>query len=629
MTKHFIYLMVRIIPLIAFFVGLLSCTQKSSNMDSLMQIDSLLLKNNYVVAFEEINSINPDPLNEEERALYSLLLTQAQYKNFEPITSDSIINQAVNYYQNSDDKEKATRSLLYQGCVYEILGNLEKAVDCYNRADETADNNDIYNKSFACLRLGFLYQSQMIGSKSIAARKFKDALNGFKQINEKHYELVSLSELGSLYREFNDTARQDSAVLFMTEAYHLADTLDDHYFKFANLFIRAEFYNLIKNDYLQAKDDILYALSIDTTIIDHPRAHFCAASTYIHLGRRDSALYFIKKAPPIQSLADSVSYYNLLADIALFDRDYESWMKYHNQAHSMADSILIGSLNAKLFTIEKKYDLQQEELKNVSLRSKLKGAWLTVALVLLAALLLFHFFWRYRNRLRAKESEYELLKSDLSTSLSSLEQMQVTINNYENELKEAEDKYRAELSQQEALVSDLTGEIADVKSTLRFKEQERLQLNDKISVLESKKAQSDEVKAILDGQIKVVHELIQSSHELDAERFSKKFTSLMSMPESPRIATYWSNLQVLTNDLYNNILEDAIELASGKLKENDINLIALLCCGYSRTAIMICMKFNHIVTISNKKKKIAVKMGIPSLDEFIRPYQEEYEKSLK
>ena len=103
----------------------------------------------------------------------------------------------------------------------------------------------------------------------------------------------------------------------------------------------------------------------------------------------------------------------------------------------------------------------------------------------------------------------------------------------------------------------------------------------------------------------------------------------MSMPESPRTATYWSNLQVLTNDLFNNILEDAIELARGKLKENDINLIALMCCGYSRTAIMICMKFNHIVTISNKKKKIAVKMGIPSLDEFIRPYQEEYEKSLR
>lgn len=668
MTKPISLFSAQFIPLMAIIAILSSCTQSTSNMTALMRIDSLLLKNDYVEALSEINGIDPNKLNEADLALYSLLLTQAQYKNFEPITSDSIINQAVNYYQNSDDKEKATRSLLYQGCVYEVLGNLEKAADCYNRADETAEKNDIYNKSFACLRLGFLYQSQMIGSKSIAASKFKDALKGFRQIKEKHYELVSLSELGSIYREFKDKTRQDSAVLFTTEAYHLADSLHDQYYKFANIYIRAEFYELFKNDYHKAKKDILNALAIDSTIIDHPRAHLCAASTFIHLGNKDSALYYFKKAPQIQSSADSVRYYNLLADIALFDKDYKSWLKYHDQAHSMADSILIGSLNAKLLTIEKKYDLQQEELKNVSLRSKLRGAWLTIALVLLASLTLFHFFWRYRNRLKIKENEYELLKSDLNSSLLSLEQMEVSIDNYKNELKEAEDAYRAELAQQETLVSNLSGEIAnvktslqekeqelketetgyqkklaqqeelvsnltgeitDVKSTLKNKEQERLQLNEKIAALQAKKEQSDEIRAILDGQIKVVHELIRLSHELNSEKFVNKFKSLMSMPESPRIATYWSNLQVLTNDLYNNILEDAIRMGKGKLRESDINFIALLCCGYSRTVIMICMKFTHLVTISNKKKKIAVKMGIPSLDEFIRPYQEEYEKSLK
>ena len=263
------------------------------------------------------------------------------------------------------------------------------------------------------------------------------------------------------------------------------------------------------------------------------------------------------------------------------------------------------------------------------MRSELKGAWLTVALALLAALALIHFLWRYRNRLRTKENEYELLKSDLDTSLTSLEQMRLTINNYEEELRETGEGYRTELARQEALVSDMAGEIATVKSSLQEKEHERVQLKDRIAALEAKKAQSDEIKAILDGQIKVVHELIQSSHELDEERFAKKFASLMSVPENPRAATYWSNLQVLTNDLYGNILEDAIRQGKGRLRESDVNFIALLCCGYSRTAVMICMRFNNVVTISNKKKKIARKMGVTSLDEFIRPYQEEYQKSLK
>ena len=62
---------------------------------------------------------------------------------------------------------------------------------------------------------------------------------------------------------------------------------------------------------------------------------------------------------------------------------------------------------------------------------------------------------------------------------------------------------------------------------------------------------------------------------------------------------------------------------------NELSLIALLCFGYTRTAIMICLKYKHVATISNMKYAIARKMGVPFLDDFIRPYQEEYRNSLK
>ena len=632
MTKHHLYLSVRSIgftALIALVVLFAECSQKSPDKTALMQIDSLLLKNDYTEALKEISTIDPASLDEEGRALYALLLTEAKYKNYDPITSDSLISQAVRYYRGSNDREKATRSLLYQGCVYEVLGDPEKAVDCYNMADESADRQDIANKAYAKLRLGALYHGYVVGAKRIAVEKYFEALQLYRLLSDKHYELLCLTNIGAIYRDSKEKEKQDSALYYIDSAIDLAQNRNEVYFIFTNLYHKAELYELFKQDYLNAKNYAVQAIRVGGREIDHPRAHYCAAKSYIKLGQIDSALYYLNRSPESASANDSIMYYNLLADISRFRNDNESWLNYHDKAHAMADSILIGSLNAKLLTIEKKYDLQKEELKNVTLRSELKGAWLTVALALLAALALIHFLWRYRNRLRTKENEYELLKSDLDTSLTSLEQMRLTINNYEEELRETGEGYRAELARQEALVSDMAGEIATVKTSLQEKEHERLQLKDRIAALEAKKAQSDEIKAILDGQIKVVHELIQSSHELDEERFTKKFASLMSVPENPRAATYWSNLQVLTNDLYGNILEDAIRLGKGRLRESDVNFIALLCCGYSRTAVMICMRFNNVVTISNKKKKIARKMGITSVDDFIRPYQEEYQKSLK
>ena len=671
MTKRHHFLFVRSVgftALIALVVLFAECSQRSPDKTALMQIDSLLLRNDYTEALKMIGNIDPASLDEEGRALYALLLTEAKYKNYDPITSDSLISQAVRYYRDSNDREKATRSLLYQGCVYEVLGDPEKAVDCYNKADESADRQDIANKAYAKLRLGALYQGYVVGAKRIAVEKYFEALQLYRLLSDKHYELLCLTNIGAIYRDFKEKEKQDSALYYIDSAIDLAQNQNEVYFIFTNLYHKAEFYELFKQDYLNAKNYAVQAIRVGGREIDHPRAHYCAAKSYIKLGQIDSALYYLNRSPESASANDSIMYYNLLADISRFKNDNESWLNYHDKAHAMADSILIGSLNDKLLTIEKKYDLQKEELKNVTLRSELRGAWLTVALALLAALALIHFLWRYRNRLRTKENEYELLKSDLNASLDSLEQMRLTINNYEEELREAEEGYRAELARQDALVSNmvgeiatvktslqekehelreteagyrkklakneelvsnLTGEITSVRSTLKNNEQERGQLKDRIAALEAKKAQSDEIKAILDGQIKVVHELIQSSHELDEQRFAKKFASLMSVPESPRTATYWSNLQVLTNDLYGNILEDAIRLGRGRLRESDVNFIALLCCGYSRTAVMICMRFNNVVTISNKKKKIARKMGVTSLDEFIRPYQEEYKKSLK
>ena len=666
MMKFVINSSIKLLFAAILIVNLYGC-KHNSIIHELQSVDSLIANNHNSEALTQLKTIDSESLNNENKAYYTLLLTLSEYKNYIDIKSDSAISEIEDYYRRHGNNKLLVRALIAKGCANEVTEDPDKAVECYHEAEDLSLNNDTNSLAYSKLRLGVLYQNQVIGSNTIALQKYKEALPLYQALGDKHYELICLSSIGGIYRNIEE--KHDSAVVYLNEAIDLAKALNEPYVVFTNLFLLSEYYLVREHDYEKAKEYALQAILVNGITIDHPRAHYRLAMSYLSLGQPDSAVYYLNASPAAKTAMDSIVYYEVLSKLEQDYWKHEGKSKYYIElAHSIADSLTINGLNHRLLAVEKKYDLQKEELNNASLQSKLRGSWLVVALALLAAVTLFHFAWRYRNRLKAKENEYELLKLDLNSSLANLEQMQASISNYKDRLKETEDEYRTELAQKEALVSNLSGKIDDVKSSLHNKEHElelatsgyqkelskqeeivsnltekiaeakishknneteRLLLKEKISVLEAKKAQSDEIKSIIDGHIKVVHELIQSSYELDGTRFVNKFKSLMYMPNNKRITTYWSNLQELTNDLYNNVLKDAIELSHGRLRDNDINLIALLCWGYTRSVIMICMQYDNIGTISNMKYKIAKKMGIPSLDEFIRPYQEEYKNSLK
>lgn len=559
-----------IFPLVAVFALVVAgCHHDGATMRELAHIDSMVFHQGEREALPLLQQMDTKGFNNEEKSYHSLLLTMAQYKCYQPFTSDSVINEVVEHYRKSSDDVKYLKALVAQGCVLEDLGNLDKAVETYHKAEEIKPIADTAITAYAKLRLGSLHQHYIVGAKTISIEKYKEALQLYKSVGDKHYQMLCLTDMGSIYRDFKDKERQDSAVLFMNEAYHLADTLNDHYFKFSNLFIRAELYELIQKDYYQAKKYILKALSVDTTVIDHPRAHFCAASTYLHLGRKDSALYFLKKAPQIKTSQDSIRYYNLMADIALDGGDQKTWLKYHNQAHSMADSILIGSLNARLLGVEKKYDVQLAELNQVKNESRLKSTMLVAALLALVSLALVFLLWRYRNQLKMRQNEVEMLKADLDGSLASLEQMQARL---------------------------------DAKG-----------LQDA-----SKDGQNDELRAIISQQIGAVHQLMEWSYQYDSDKFAAKFKEMMSVPGVRDDSNYWSHLQKLVNELHDNVLVKAQEAAGGTLNESELNLLALYCCGFSRTVIMVTMGYKSIGTVYNKKLQIAKKLHVSDLNDFVK-----------
>lgn len=551
-----------------FLLVLASCHHDTATLQELSRIDSMVYHQHEQEALPLLQQMNIEQFSKKERAYHAVLLSMALYKNYVPCTNDSAINQAVKYFKKSGDDLKYLKALVAQGCVNEDMGHLEQAVKSYHQAEKLRLSTDSSMIAYAKLRLGVLYQGQVVGSGTIALEKFKEALPLYKSLGDKHYEQVCLNSIGGIYRNIDD--KHDSAVIYMKEAIKLAQAENDEYNVFANRYILSEYYLVREQDYQLSKKYALQAITANPAIIDHPRAHYRLASSYLLLGRPDSAVYYLSKAPVAKTATDSVVYYELMSEL-----EHRYWKNegkskgYIQLAHAIADSLTINGLNHRLLEVEKKYDVQLAELNHLKNESRLKGTLLLAALLALGLLALAFLVWRYRNQLKTRQNEIEMLKADLSGSLASLKQMQQQLDTRDH--------------------------------------------ND-----EGKKAQNDELRTIINKQIDTVHQLMSWSYQYDSDKFAAKFRETMTLTGVGDDSNYWSNLQALVNDLYDNVLVKAQEEAGGTLNESELNLLALYCCGFSRTVVMVTMGYKNVGTVYNKKLQIAKKLHVNDLDDYLR-----------
>ena len=109
----------KIVCVLALLAMVFSSCGRSGYNSKLVQVDSLLSATQYEQADSLLKQCAPSNYSTQDRAYHALLRTQCDYKNYIVATTDSAINFAVDYFAKSGDKEKYTRSLIYQGCANE------------------------------------------------------------------------------------------------------------------------------------------------------------------------------------------------------------------------------------------------------------------------------------------------------------------------------------------------------------------------------------------------------------------------------------------------------------------------------------------------------------------------------
>ena len=101
---------------------------------------------------------SPEKLSKEEYSLYALLMTQAMHRCGQKISSDSLIDIAVEYYSSHGTSDEKASAFLYKGYVLENLGKDNAAIYAYKQAEEAV-------KSAKDLRIHFLVYTGHINGR--------------------------------------------------------------------------------------------------------------------------------------------------------------------------------------------------------------------------------------------------------------------------------------------------------------------------------------------------------------------------------------------------------------------------------------------------------------------------------
>ncbi len=368
-----------------------------------------------------LSAVNSDSLSgDENRAYHALLLTQAQFRCNIPLTSDTLINKAVDYYSDNHNREHYTRALLYKGGAHEDMNNPVEAMKYYKLAEENADSTDYRNLAQINFRMGMLYYKNY-ASNNLDLNKFKMAAHYYKILRDKKMRMIALEYCGNVLRitDINEARKcYDKA---LSTAKELKDTTNIYSINvnYALMYIEDSLY-------FQAKKYILDAFKLNNRFEENYN-YYMLSLIYANQKNLDSAKYFISLPDKSQNSAyDSLIMYKALRGIALCENNLAQYRKFNTQCNRISNSLEYNKTRYKLLDSEQEFDKSNKSETSISLGKKKKIISLLLGSLLLISIV---FFLLY---LKMKKDEKRLIgeiRNENSNKYNRLNDELVNINN--------------------------------------------------------------------------------------------------------------------------------------------------------------------------------------------------------
>ena len=581
----------KVIFLLLTIMLLTSCAGNRKYDDLMLRADSIMDvdDDSATVAIRMLDGIKPQlpEFSQSQKMRYELLRHKAMNKACITFTSDSVMKEVVDYYDNHGSANERMLANYVLGCVYRDMHEAPMALEYYNKATEQADTTatdcDYGTLYRVYSQMGILFSKQYLpyqlldafGKAEKYAYLAKDTLNA----------IINYQNKGDAYGYLG---KKDSVIAINLQAAKL-------FKKHGNDYAAAIAFGCNYDYYIEKKDSINAKKAFEAynstgyegnSNYEDAKAYvlYQKGTYYLFVNKQDSAYdnlslsfkmcksYSIKAATT-KALAQ---YYAKVNQPAMA-------MKYALQSSEYNDSDLIEARKTQLQQVQAMYDYSrnQEIAKNAEQKAE-RSTRMNYMIVLSCLMLFLLLSYIYRKQIAIKKKKIAVSKLLYEDSLLKLKRLQ---DERAKLVAENDNKLAQVIMEKENTISKLKAEITHI--------QERYSLS----------SVSDADLILKDSSI------------------YKKIKFIEVHPKEKMCEEDWKELA----DTIEEVVPNFIPVLKNKLNDKDYQICLLVRLGFSTSLVARLLGLSDAAISKSRKtmlKKICRKEGKPKeFDEYILQIQ--------
>lgn len=318
-----------ILCLILSVLILTNCSNDNDTHEKLSEIERLLEKEKYELAMNNLSDINVKRLNEENKAYYDLLMTQANFCLDKQTDSDSLINESIRFYEENNNKILLAKAYYYKGITCYQRGNKSEGINLIKKAEHLAKGtSDLNFITKIYINLSFINIDT--GNYQTGLSYAKKALQTARKANNKILVALSMNKINAA---FNCMGKIDSCLVYSQKTIP--------YIKHLNKNDKLEVLTNISIGFVNKglyDEAILYAKK-SLEIKPNAHAYYIIGSIYFERGENQKAWQLLNDALNTNGLELKAEVLLWMADLKKEEGKYKEASELEERALATKDSI--------------------------------------------------------------------------------------------------------------------------------------------------------------------------------------------------------------------------------------------------------------------------------------------------